>query len=299
MKASSNSKSKRINIINNGLIFVLPWVIGFMAFKLYPLLSSLYYSFTNYGMGRNLKFVGLQNYINIFTTDKTIGVSSLATVQYVFIGVLIKLAFALIIATVLSSKMKGINFFRTVYYIPSVMSGSLAICILWKLLLRDDGIINSIIIGMGGNPIPFLTNKGMAIYSLIALMAYGFGSSMVVFLAGFKQIPEELVEASKIDGCSRWKTYFRVKLPLITPQIFFNMIMQIVFAFQAITEPSIITDGGPVNSTYVLVMKLYDEAFVKMKLGYGCALSWVSFIAIGIVTFLIFKSEKYWVHYMN
>lgn len=290
-------KIKKIN--SQGFLYVLPWLIGFIIFKIYPLVSSFYYSFTNLGLSRKLSFVGFKNYIDIFTKDLVIKDSVIATSKYVFVGVPFKIIFALLVATILSSKLKGINFFRTVYYIPSILSGSLSLCILWKLLFRDDGIVNSYLAMLNLPAVPWLTSKHIAIYSLCLLMAYGFGSSMVIFLAGLKQIPNELLEASQIEGCSKIQTYFKVKLPLITPMIFFNLIMQIVFAFQSLTEPYIITKGGPINSTMVLVLKLYNEAFINMCIGYGCAISWVMFAALGLITLLIFKSEKYWVHYMN
>jgi oligogalacturonide transport system permease protein len=282
-----------------GWLYILPWIIGFLTFKIYPLIASIFYSFTNYGQSRRLRIVGWQNYINFFIRDIDFTESVIATAKYVFIGVPFKLLFALFVASILSKTMKGINLYRTIYYIPSILSGSLPMCILWRLLWRGDGIINAYLGKLGIQQIEWLTSPDLAIYSLCLLMAYGFGSSMVIFLAGLKQIPSEMVEAANIDGAGKIRIYLKIKLPLLTPMIFFNAVMQIVFAFQHLTDPFVITKGGPANSTLVMILKLYNEAFINMRMGYASAISVIIFVFVGLISLLLFKSQKYWVHYME
>ena len=195
-------------------------------------------------------------------------------------------------------KLKFINFFRTVYYIPSIMGGSVAIAILWKAMFMKEGYINSLLSLFSIPPVSWLGNPSVALYTLSSLVIWQFGSSMVLFLAGLKQIPAELYEAARVDGASTIKTFFSITLPQLSPIIFFNLIMQIINAFQEFTGPLVITErGGPMNSTYLYVLKIYDEGFRFFKMGYASALSWILFAIILVFTSLIFKSSSSWVYY--
>jgi len=281
-----------------GLIYITPWIIGFIVFQFYPLIASLFYSFMDYRMFSNPEFTGLENYIYMFTKDDLFWHSLKVTFIYVLVSIPLKLLTALIVAVLLSNKLRFINFFRTVYYIPSIMGGSVAIAILWKAMFMKEGYVNSILSYLSIPPVSWLGNPSVALYTLSSLVVWQFGSSMVLFLAGLKQIPAELYEAARVDGSSGVKTFFSITLPQLSPIIFFNLIMQIINTFQEFTGALVITDrGGPMNATYLYVLKIYDEGFRFFKMGYASALSWILFAIILIFTSLIFKSSSSWVYY--
>lgn len=280
-----------------GLLYISPWILGFLVFQLYPFASSFVYSFTDYNITASPVFVGFKNYIEAFTNDGQFLSSLKVTLGYVFMAVPMKLAFALIVAMILNISIKYVNFFRTVYYLPSILGGSVAVAVLWKFLFANDGLVNQIL-GFAKIPaIEWLTSPNIALFTISLLTVWQFGSSMVLFLAGLKQIPQELYEAGKMDGASKLRMFFTITVPLLTPIIFFNLIMQMVNAFQDFTGAFVITNGGPMKSTYLFAMKLYDEGFLFFKMGYASALSWVLFIIILIFTALTFKSSSSWTHY--
>lgn len=280
-----------------GLLYISPWLIGFIAFQFYPLISSLVYSFMDYNMFSEPGFVGLKNYIYMFTKDELFYQSLKVTFIYVFLAVPLKLVSALMIAMLLNMRLKWVNFFRTVYYIPSIMGGSVAISILWRAMFMKDGYVNSLLSLFQLPSVNWLGNPSYALYTLSSLVVWQFGSSMVLFLAGLKQIPGELYEAAKVDGSSGIRTFFTVTLPMLSPILFFNLVMQMINAFQEFTGAIVITNGGPMNATYLYVMKVYDEGFRFFKMGYASALSWVLFVIILVFTSLIFKSSAGWVYY--
>ncbi|NLM09776.1 MAG: sugar ABC transporter permease [Clostridiaceae bacterium] len=295
MKGHVNSKKKKRQYI--GLLYILPWILGFLIFQLYPFISSFIYSFTNYNMTSNTEFIGLKNYIDIFTKDSQFYNSLKVTIFYVFMAVPMKLIFALIIAMILNIKLKYVNFYRTIYYLPSILGGSVAVAVLWRFLFADSGLVNEILSFFGIPKIGWLSNPKIALFTISLLTVWQFGSSMVIFLAGLKQIPKELYEAATVDGVSKAGMFFTITLPLLTPIILFNLIMQMIIAFQEFTGSFVITNGGPMKSTYLYAMKLYDEGFLFMKMGYASALSWVLFTVILVCTALIFKSSEYWTYY--
>ena len=216
-----------------------------------------------------------------------------------FLTVPIKLAFALFIAYILNFKLKGVNFFRTAYYIPSILGGNVAIAVLWRFLFADTGLINVLTTKAGLGTISWLGDPSTALFTLTLLRVWQFGSAMVIFLAALKNIPETLYEAAQIDGASKMKMFFSITIPLLTPVIFFNFIMQLVQAFQEFNGPYIITNGGPLNSTYLYSLLIYDNSFKYFSMGYGSALSWILFIIILIFTALTFKTSKHWVYYSD
>ncbi len=280
-----------------GLLYIAPWLLGFLGFQLYPLISSLYYSFTNLGLSGKAKFVGLTNYINALTIDHEFWNSLWVTVVYVFTSVPAKLAFALLIAMILNSKLKFINAFRTIYYIPSILGGSVAVSVLWRFLFMKEGTVNQLLAIFSIPPQDWIGSPHLALFTLDILTVWQFGSSMVLFLAGLKQIPQELYEAGIMDGATKIRMFFTITLPMLTPIVFFNIIMQLVGAFQEFTSAFVITGGGPMQSTYLYGMKLYIEGFRYFKMGYASALSWILFIVILIFTGVIFKSSSKWVYY--
>ena len=279
-----------------GLAYIAPWLIGCLAFQLYPFIASLIYSFTDFSMIREPNFVGLRNYAALFASGEVLK-SATVTFTYVIIAVPLKVAFALLVAVLLNTKLKYINFYRTAYYLPSILGGSVAIAVLWRFLFMRDGVVNSILSLVSIQPVDWLGEPQIALFTISILTVWQFGSSMVLFLAALKQVPESLYEAARIDGASHMHTFFMITLPMISSIVFFNLVMQMVGAFQEFTGAFVITRGGPMKSTYLYGLMLYDQGFRFFKMGYASALSWVEFIVIMIFTLLVFKSSSAWVYY--
>ncbi|WP_298325143.1 carbohydrate ABC transporter permease [Asticcacaulis sp.] len=282
-----------------GSLYITPFVIGFLLFTAFPFIASFVLSLTDARLQDQLgaaNFVGLSNYTEM-AADSTFRQSLGVTFAYVFITVPLKLAFALFIAVVLNFKLKGIGLFRTAFYLPSILGGSVAIAVVWRFVFAGDGLLNQALAGIGIGGVNWLGEPTTAMFSIVLLRLWQFGSAMVVFLAGLKAIPEDLYEAADLDGASRLKQFFMITLPLLTPVLFFNFIMQIVQAFQEFNGPYIITAGGPLKSSYLLPLMIYEEAFKYFNLGYSSALSWVLFIIIAVFTAVAFWSQKHWVFY--
>ena len=203
-----------------------------------------------------------------------------------------KIGFALLVAVLLNQKLKAIHLYRTVFYIPSIFGGSVAVAILWRFLFMDGGLINQVLRALSIQSVQWLSSPYIALFTLSLLSVWQFGSSMVLFLAALKQVPEDLYEAARIDGAGKLRIFARITLPLITPVLFFNLLMQIVNAFQDFTGAFVITNGGPLKSTYLFALKLYDEAFHYYKMGYASALSWVLFALILLFTMIFFRFSE-------
>lgn len=280
-------------------IFISPWIIGFLVFQAYPFLSSFVYSFTDLSMLKPYKFIGLYNFKEIFTHDQTFIQSLKVTVVYVLISVPLKLTFALFIAMLLNLKVKGIGVFKTLYYLPSILGGSVGIAILWRFLFNKNGFINQLIGRLGMPAVDWLGSPDLSLITISLLAVWQFGSSMILFLAALKQIPQELYEAAQVDGSGRVRMFFKITVPMITPIILFNIVMQMINAFQEFAAPFLITKGGPLKATYLYGLMLYDNAFTYLKMGYASALSWIMFVIILILTALIFKSSAYWTFYQD
>lgn len=277
-------------------VYLIPWLAGLLFLKAYPMLSSLYYSFTDMHLFKGTSEHGLMNYEKIFN-DPMIVESMLTTVKYVLITVPLKLTAALIIAMILNYRVKGVGFFRTIYYIPSILGGSVAVAVLWRALFRDEGLVNAALSGIGFDGINFLSDTNWSLIIICLLRVWQFGSSMVIFLAALKNVPDELYEASMVDGAGKTHRFFNITLPLITPVIFFNFITQLCQAFQEFNGPFIITNGGPLRSTTLFSLLIYRNAFTSYEMGMASAMSWVLFIGLVILTSIAFISEKYWVFY--
>ena len=209
----------------------------------------------------------------------------------------LRVGFALFIAHVLNFKLRGINFFRAAFYLPSILGGSIATAVLWRFLFAKQGLVNLLMIEVGLEPIAWLADEHYSLWTIVLLFTWQFGSAMVIFLAALQNVPVSLYEAAEIDGASKRQQFFRITVPLITPVIFFNMIMQMVQAFQEFNGPYAITEGGPLHSTYVLALYIYDQSFRYFNLGYGAALSWVLFALVAGLSAISFWSSKYWVFY--
>lgn len=282
-----------------GFYYIMPWLLGFGVFQLYPFIASLCYSFTNYTLLNSPEFVGWDNYITLFKTDKQFLQTMKITGLYALMSVPLKLAFALFIACILNAKVKGIGIYRSLYYLPSILGGSVAVSVLWRVLFMKDGVINRFIGVFGLDQINWLTDPDIALFTLSMLQVWQFGSAMVIFLAALKQTPAELYEAASIDGGGKFKQFFHITLPQISSVIFFNLIMQSIQALQNFTSAFVITNGGPMKKTYVIGMKLYDDAFKYYKVGYACAESWILFLVILLLTLLVFRSSNAWVYYAD
>ena len=282
-----------------GFFYILPWLIGFAVFQLYPFLASLFYSFTKYSFGKTPEFIGLDNYIRLFTRDKQFLSTLSIAARYALIAVPGKLICALLVAMLLNAKVRGIGLYRTVYYMPSILGGSVAVSVLWRTMFMRDGMVNRFLGLLDVPPVDWLTDPSIALYTISLLQIWQFGSAMVIFLAALKQIPQELYEAAEVDGAGKLRQFFSVTLPQISSVLFFNLIMQSIQALQNFTSAFVVTNGGPMKTTYIIGMKLYDDAFVNRKIGYASAESWVLFLIILMLTLLVFRSSDAWVYYAD
>lgn len=289
---------KRFLKENIGFFFILPWLIGFIIFKLYPFGSSLVYSFTDYHLFNGISKVGLMNYTDIFTDAKITRAFSV-TFKYAFITVPLKLTAALFIAYILNFKIKGVNLYRTAYYIPSILGGSVAIAVLWKALFRDEGLINTFLGFFGVDGPNWLSDTTWALFIICLLRVWQFGSAMVIFLAALKGVSGDLYEAAAIDGAGKWRQFFSITVPLITPVIFYNLVTQLCQAFQEFNGPFIITKGGPRSSTTLISLLVYSNAFKSYQMGMASAMAWIMFIIVMILTIVAFVSQKHWVYYSD
>ncbi|WP_176833062.1 carbohydrate ABC transporter permease [Blautia sp.] len=280
-----------------GVVFCMPFIIGFLVFLIIPMGMSLYYSFCDYDILSPPVFTGLDNYIEIFTADETFWHSVKATFLFAFVSVPLRLIFALIVALILVKSTKATGFYRAAYYLPSILGGSVAVAVLWRRIFATDGVLNSIL-GMFGLDTQFawLGNTKTAIWTLVLLAIWQFGSSMLIFLSALKQIPRDLYEAADVDGANKFVKFFKITLPLLTPTIFFNLVMQMINGFLAFTQSLIITDGKPMDSTLFYAVYMYRQAFSFNHAGYASAMAWIMLLFIGLLTLLLFKTKKYWVY---
>ncbi|MDR1639257.1 MAG: sugar ABC transporter permease [Clostridiales bacterium] len=281
-----------------GYLMLAPWLAGFVLMYLLPMIASLFLSFTNFNMLSAPKFIGFDNYARMFGQDKSFWKALGVTFTYVFALVPARLAFALAVAMLLNSKRKGLALYRTFYYMPSILSGSIAVSIVWKQIFGSGGVLMTLLNQLGiHQKISMLGNPDTAVYSLALLGIWQFGSSMLIFLSAIKQIPASLHESAKIDGARAGSRFFKITLPMLTPTIFFNLILQIINAFRAFTESYVVTDGGPLDSTLFYVLYLYRRAFNYFDMGYSSAMAWVLVIIIALFTAVIFKTQNNWVYY--
>ena len=279
-----------------GVLFTLPFTIGFLLFMLVPMGISLYYSFCDYDILSPPVFTGLKNFISMFQ-DETFFKTLKVTFFFAFVSVPLKLLFALIVAMLLLENSKMSGFYRAAYYLPSIIGGSVAVSILWKRMFAMDGVVNKLL-GMAGIQTSFswLGDTRTAIWVLILLVVWQFGSSMLIFLSSLKQVPQSLYEAAEVDGASAPAKFFKITLPLLTPTIFFNLVMQMINGFLAFTQCYIITQGKPMNSTLLYTVYMYKQSFEFYNTGYGAALAWVMLAVIGLITLFLFATTRFWVY---
>ncbi len=283
-----------------GYLFLAPWLAGFVLFTLGPTLVSLYLSFTDFDLLRAPQWVGAANYQRMFSSDPKFWASVSVTLTYVVLSVPLKLAFALAVAMVLDRGIRGLSIYRAIFYLPSLLGGSVAVAILWKQVFGYEGLVNEFLwFAFGINGPSWISNPATSLYTLVLLSVWQFGSPMIIFLAGLRQIPRDLYEAASIDGATRRQQLTRITLPLLAPVIFFNLVLQTIEAFKAFTPAFIISGGtgGPVDSTLFYTLYLYQQGFAYFRMGYASALAWVLLLTIAAFTALTFFSQRFWVYY--
>ena len=280
----------------SGVIFTMPFIIGAVLFLFVPLGISLYYAFCDYNILSPAVFTGLDNFKNLFK-DELFYQSLKVTLFYTVVSVPLKLIFALLVAMLFQKTTRAAGIYRGLYYLPSIIGGSVAVSVLWKRMFATDGTINQILHALGvQQTISWLGNTHTAIWTLILLTVWQFGSSMLIFLSSLKQIPRTYYEASTVDGAGKWKQFVKITLPLLTPTIFFNLVMQMIIGLLAYTQCFIITQGKPLNSTQFYMVDMYNETFVYYKAGYGSAMAWVMILIVAIFTSVLFATKKKWVY---
>ncbi len=285
--------SKRLNTEKvAGFVFVSPFILGFLFFIFVPMFVSLYYSLCDYTIIKAPQFIGLKNYIKMFTADHRFWKAFWVTIKYAFISVPLRVAFALLVALLLKRTSKMIPFYRAMFYLPSILGSSVAVAVLWKRLFANYGLINQFL----GTNIKWLGDTRTAIWVLIILSIWQFGSSMLIFLASLKQIPKSLYEAAEVDGVNKFKQFLHITFPLLTSTVFFNFIMQFINGLLVFSQGQIITAGKPLDSTLFYVLYMYEQSFSYNRAGYAVAMGWFMIVVIGFFTYLLFKSKKYWVY---
>ena len=281
-----------------GYLFIAPWLIAFFLFTFIPISVSLLLSFTDYNVLANAgDFIGLDNFQRMFFEDRRYWRSVNATVKYVVFSVPLRLVFALAVAMLLNTWRRGVGVYRAAFYAPSIIGGSIAVAVMWREIFGNDGLVNFTLNLLGIEGPNWLGRPETAIWTLIILAAWQFGSPMLIFLAGLKNIPAQLYESAEIDGANALQRFLRITLPMLTPIIFFNLIMQLISGFMVFTQAFIVTQGRPLDTTLFYALYVYRRAFEQNEMGYASAMAWVMLMVIALLTAVVFRSSSYWVHY--
>lgn len=310
-RKAESSRTARVIPVNRGgselkraenraaYLFLTPWLIGIVGITMLPMFASLYLSFTDYGILAAPKWIGLDNYVRLFTSDRRFIKSVWVTLTYVAWSVPLTLIFSLTIAVALNRGLKGLAIYRSLFYVPSLIGASVGIGLLWREVFGERGIVNDILAVFGIAGRGWINNPAFALPTVIGLQVWTFGASMVIFLAALRQIPESYYEAASIDGATAWQRFRRITLPLITPVVFFNAVLQLIGSFQAFTQAFVVSggSGGPVDSTLLYSVYLYQHAFQRLDMGYASAMAWILLLAIAAATALLFWSSRFWVFY--
>lgn len=280
-----------------GYLFISPWLIGFIVFTAGPVVASLGLSFYKWSLIRPPRFIGVENYVTMFTDDPLFWQSLRVTLIYVVVAVPLQITFALFLAILLNQKVRLIPFFRTIFYLPSVVAG-VAVAVLWLWLYQPElGLINTLLAHIGIEGPAWLISKTWALPAIIGSSLWVVGGTMIIFLAGLQDIPQHLYEAAALDGAGEWAKFRHVTLPMLSPVIFFNLILGMIAAFRMFELPLVMTKGGPLNTTMFYALYLYYNAFTFLKMGYAAALAWILFIIILVVTVMQLGLARRWVHY--
>jgi multiple sugar transport system permease protein len=280
-----------------GILFTLPFTLGFLAFTLSPLLASLYYSFTRYAILTPPKWIGLANYVTLFTHDDLFWISLGNTLYFTALSVPVGLFTSFVLALALNAKVRGMSLYRTIYFLPTLVP-SVALAILWLWLFNPQyGILNSILNLFGLPSLGWITDLNLAKPSLVLMGIWTVGGTVVIFLAGLQDVPSQLYEAAEIDGAGALQRVFYITIPMMTPVILFNLITGIIGGFQYFTQAYIMTNGGPVNATLFYALYLYRSGFQYIKMGYASALAWILFLIVLLCTLAVFRTSRGWVYY--
>lgn len=281
----------------NFYLYTAPWLIGFFVLTLYPIVYSFYLMFTDMNLTGVGKFIGLENLKYAFTDDPLFIKAFINTLKYVVMFVPSSIILAFFVALLLSKKVKGLGFFRTAFYILYITSG-VAVTILWGWIYQKDyGIINYVLSLFGIKGVNWLGDKNIAMISIVILSLWTIGNNIIIMLAGIQDIPQSYYESAQIDGAGAIRQIFSITLPLCTPTIYFNLIVTIIAAFQVFQQPLILTNGGPLNSTYTAAIHMYNNGFLYGKMGYASMMAWSLFVVIMVITLVVISTSKYWVFY--
>ena len=289
--------ARRDNLAGYG--FLLPWIVGFIGLTLGPMLYSLYLAFTDYNLFGEPEWVGLDNFVRMFTEDPQYAQSVQITLVYVLVGTPVKLAAALAVAMLLNYRERGSAFFRSAYYAPSLIGGSVSVAIVWRAMFSTDGPVDNSLSFFGIDIGGWVGNVSLVIPMMILLAVWQFGAPMVIFLAGLKQVPRELYEAADMDGAGPVRKFRSVTLPMLSSVIFFNLLLETINAFQVFASAYIISNGtgGPAGMTNFYTVYLYKRGFSDLQMGYASAMAWVLVVVVAIIAFILFKTSRTWVHY--
>ncbi|MEW2571644.1 carbohydrate ABC transporter permease [Streptomyces sp. NPDC057621] len=282
-------------------VFLSPWLIGAGVLTLVPMAASLYLSFTDYNLFDAPRWIGLRNYSEMLFDDPRYWRSVGTTLLYVVVAVPLKLALALGVAMLLKSLGRGRAFYRSAFYAPSLLGASMSIALVWKALFNDGGSVAGALSWFGIDTGGWVGNPDLAVYAVVLLTVWQFGAPMVIFLAGLQQIPSDLYEAAALDGAGRWRQFLSVTLPMLSPVVFFNLVLEIINSFQVFTPAFAISggNGGPADSTMFYTLYLYERGFTASHMGYAAAMAWLLLIAIGVITLILFRTSRTWVFYAD
>ncbi|MEU0877154.1 sugar ABC transporter permease [Lentzea sp. NPDC005914] len=283
-----------------GYAFLAPWLIGLFAFTLIPMVYSLYLSLTKFNLLTAPQWIGFENYARLFSDERYLQ-SIRVTLIYVVTSVPLKLAAALLVAIALNRGLKALGFYRATFYLPSLLGASVAVSVMWRQIFSRDGLVNQILGLFGVQGADWIGDPRYAMWTLVLLSGWQFGTPMLIFLAGLKQLPQDLYEAAAIDGAGRFTVFFKITLPLLSPMVFFNLVLETINAFQTFTPAYVISNGlgGPIDSTLLYTLYLYLKGFGSMQMGYASAMAWVLFAVIGLFTAVYFWSARKWVNYAD
>jgi multiple sugar transport system permease protein len=294
---SARKRARRRNL--TGYLFIAPWLFGFFAFTFVPISASAVLAFTNFNvLSTNIRFVGLNNFATMLG-DQRFWRAVRATFFFAFTAVPLKLAFALGLAMLLNSARRGVYAYRAAYYAPSIVGASVAVAVVWREMFGKQGPLNATLASFGLPTTAWLGDPATAPWSVILLSVWEFGSPMLIFLAGLRQIPTEFYEAAAIDGAGAFRRFLSITLPMLTPLIFFNLVLQMIFGFTVFTSAFVISGGtgAPLDSVLLYSLYLYQKGFKDFQMGYAASMAWALLLVVAVCTTLIFRSSRYWVHY--
>jgi len=279
-------------------LFLAPWFVGLIVITIGPMLASLYLSFTDYNLIQVPEWIGIDNFTRMIGDERLHG-SLEVTFVYVFVSVPLQLALALGLAVLLDRGIRGLAFYRSIFYLPSLLGSSVAIAVLWRQVFGSEGLLNMLLGNFGITGRGWVSDPSTALSTLITLNVWTFGAPMVIFLAGLRQIPRMYYEAAATEGAGRWRIFRSITLPLLTPIVFFNFVLQLIHAFQSFTQAFIVSggSGGPSDSTLFYSLYLYQRGFQNFDMGYASAMAWVLLLIIGVFTAINFYASKWWVFY--